>query len=96
MIIDSNFVAIFAIGVGLVITIVAILSDTISQYKLKVEKIRADAMIKAEDVRSRNQLELERLVLQDYEKAVDSRVYSNSPDILYGEDSLKPRARVKE
>jgi len=38
--------------------------DTISKYKLKVEQIRADAMVRAEEVRSRNQLELERLMHQ--------------------------------
>lgn len=64
--IDGNLVPIFAIGVGLIITVTAILSDTISKYKLKVEQIRADAMVRAEEVRSRNQLELERLMRQEH------------------------------
>ncbi len=67
--IDGDLIPIFAIGVGLIITVTAILSDTISKYKLKVEQIRADAMVRAEEVRSRNQLELERLMRQEHETA---------------------------
>ena len=67
--IDGDLIPIFAIGVGLIITVTAILSDTISKYKLKVEQIRADAMVRAEEVRSRNQLELERLMRQEHEIA---------------------------
>lgn len=63
--IDGNLVPLFALAVGLIITVTAILSDTISKHRLKMEQIRADAMVRAEEVRSRNQLELERLMRQD-------------------------------
>lgn len=66
-----NMIPIFAISVGLIITVTAILSDTISKYKLKVEQIRADAMVRAEEVRSRNQLELERLMRQERETTAE-------------------------
>lgn len=69
--IDENLIPIFAIGVGLVITMTAILSDKISKYKLRVEQIRADAMVRAEEVRSRNQLELERLMRQERETTAE-------------------------
>lgn len=63
--IGGNLVPLFALTVGLIITVTSILSKTISEHRLKVEKIRADAMVRAEEVRSRNQLELERLIRQD-------------------------------
>lgn len=70
--IDGNMIPIFAFAVGLIITMTAILSEAISKYKLKVEQIRADAMVRAEEVRSRNQLELERLMRQEHGTFVES------------------------
>ncbi len=93
--IDVNLIPIFAISVGLVITVTAILSDAISKYKLKVEQIRADAMVRAEEVRSRNQLELERLIQQDQENATYS--YKDGADPIQGyEDIARNRGRVRE
>ena len=63
--IDGNLIPLFAIAVGLIITVTKILTESISRYKLKVEQIKADAMVRAEEVRSRNELELERLMRQD-------------------------------
>ena len=51
-----DFIPIFAIGVGFIITITAILADSISKYKLKKEQIKADAMVRAEEIRAKNQL----------------------------------------
>ena len=65
MFIDGNLIPLFAIAVGLIITVTKILTESITRYKLKVEQIKADAMVRAEEVRSRNELELERLMRQD-------------------------------
>lgn len=86
--IDGNIIPIFAIGVGLIITVTAILSDTISKYKLKVEQIRADAMVRAEEVRSRNQLELERLMRQERETTAEQTQNYN--------DISRNHSRVRE
>lgn len=73
-----NIVPLCAIGVGLIITVTAILASTISKYKLEAEKIRADAMVRAEEVRSRNQLELERLMRQEQKDAAEQQVHKNT------------------
>lgn len=90
--IDGNLIPIFAIGVGLIITVTAILSDTISKYKLKVEQIKADAMVRAEEVRSRNQLELERLMRQEHGTAAGSAA---EPTQNY-ENIVRNQNRVRE
>ncbi len=74
--IDENLIPLFAITVGLIITVTKILTESISRYKLKAEQIKADAMVRAEEVRSRNELELERLVRQD--QANDAGAASNN------------------
>ena len=93
MSIGSNFIAIFAISVGFVITITAILADTISKYKLKKEQIKADAMVRAEEIRARNQLELEKLMCQGQEKAAYGTGYSSEP-VQYYEEEPKRKGRV--
>lgn len=89
------WVPIIALCVGLVITVTAILSDAISKYKLKVEQIRADAMVRAEEVRSRNQLELERLMQKDQENAAGSYKASIDPTQSYG-DITRKKSRIRE
>ena len=86
--IDEALIPIFAIAVGLIITMTAILSDKISKYKLRVEQIRADAMVRAEEVRSRNQLELERLMRQERETTAEQ-----TQDY---EDISRNKSRVRE
>ncbi|NLV36416.1 MAG: hypothetical protein GXY17_07065 [Clostridiaceae bacterium] len=88
-------IPIIALGVGLIITVTAILSDAITKYKLKVEQIRADAMVRAEEVRSRNQLELERLMQKDQASNTDG--YTEGVDPIHGyEDIARNKGRVRE
>jgi hypothetical protein len=75
--IDGNLIPLFALAVGLIITVTKILTESISRYKLKAEQIKADAMVRAEEVRSRNELELERLMRQDQANNADA-VSNNS------------------
>jgi hypothetical protein len=63
--INGEIVPIFAMTVGLIIVVTKTLTSTISKHKLDVERIKADAMVRAEEVRSRNELELEKLIRQD-------------------------------
>lgn len=62
-----------------VISIVPMVQD----YKLKKEKIKADALVRAEEVKAKNQLEIEKLYISDNNKASakpadNSEAYSNS------------------
>lgn len=81
--IDSNLIPLFAIAVGLIIGVTRILSSTFTSYRLKVEQIRADAMVRAEEVRSRNQLELEKLMRQDQAGAANQADTTNQQRAAY-------------
>ncbi len=95
MYIDGNWFPIFAIGVGLIITVTAILSDTISKTRLKIEQIRADALVRAEEVRARNQLELEKLMRQ--EQGMPSSATTGAvSDTQNSEEYSRQSARVRE
>lgn len=48
-----------------VISIVPMVQD----YKLKKEKIKADALVRAEEVKAKNQLEIEKLYISQSNKA---------------------------
>ena len=76
--IDENIIPILALLVGMVIAVTKILTNTISRHRLAVEKIRADAMVRAEEVRSRNELELERLMRQDQGRGNANNTNANS------------------
>jgi len=91
----EEFLPYFAISIGFIITITAILSDTISKYKLKVEKIKADALVRSEEVRTRNQLELERLLRQDELSSAGS-INSNDAETVQTLNHTKSKGRVRE
>ncbi len=95
MYIDGNLIPIFAIGVGFIITITAILSDSISKTKLKTEQIRADALVRAEEVRAKNQLELEKLMRQEH-GIPSSGTSSQETSAMDSEDFSRQRSRVRE
>jgi hypothetical protein len=95
-----------ALGVLLIVSVTAILARTISAYKLKAEQIRADAMVRAEEVRSRNQLELEKLMREDKEDSVSRSAFSDGDlqrihkesgeDILTDYEEPRQRSRVRD
>ncbi len=89
--IDENLVPIFAIAVALIIAVVSI----ITRYRLRVEQIRADALVRAEEVRTRNQLELEKLLRKDgvpsHETSAASSNMENNSD-----EGQKSKSRVRE
>jgi hypothetical protein len=91
----ADFIPIFALSIGFIITITAILTDAISKYKLKKEQIKADAMVRAEEVRARNQLELEKIMRQGQGNDAYGTDYSSEPGQYYEEDP-KRKSRVRE
>jgi hypothetical protein len=87
----EELVPIFAMTVGLIIAVTAM----ISKYKLKAEQIKADALVRAEEVRTRNQLELERLMRQD-EMKVPGGSQSAGAETIQNGDYTERKARVRE
>ncbi len=92
--IDGGLIPFFAIGVGLIITMTAILSDTISKTRLKTEQIKADALVRAEEIRARNQLELEKLMQQ--KDGQTGGTNSSSETVQYNDDYNRQRSRIRE
>ena len=55
---------------GMLTAVIIVTVIVYTKYRLKVEQIKADAMVRAEEVRAKNQLDLEKLMHSDYtEKA---------------------------
>ncbi len=93
--IDGKLIPIFAIAVVFVVVIAIKLTDSITKYKLKVEQIKADALVRAEEVRSRNQLELEKLIRQEQNSKSGAHVNGTETGPVYGENN-KTKSRVRE
>lgn len=76
------------IALGLIIVfgvIVVVGFETIENIVLRKAQIKADAMVRAEEVKAKNQLELEKLIHKDYEN-------SNTMDI--SGDDRKVREKI--
>ncbi|MCX8131143.1 MAG: hypothetical protein N3I35_13720 [Clostridia bacterium] len=59
---DPNLTAIICISILALIPISIVSVVKFTNLKLKTEQIRADAMVKAEEIKARNQYEIEKLV----------------------------------
>lgn len=94
--VDGGFIAVFGFAVCLVISVTAILADSITKYKLKVEQIRADALVRSEEVRTKNQLELEKLLRQESTASSDNLHVSNDEAIEDYVDSKKAKGRIRD
>jgi hypothetical protein len=92
---NGDIVPLFAMTVGLIIVVTKTLASTISKHKLDVEKIKADAMVRAEEVRSRNELELEKLMRQDQINSTTTSGNYNESAQAYDENN-KTKGRVRE
>ncbi|MCX8129865.1 MAG: hypothetical protein N3I35_07180 [Clostridia bacterium] len=65
---------------GCLTAITIVVTVQVSKYKLKVEQIKADALVRAEEIKAKNQLELERLIRVDHQKSKYSDSISGSDD----------------
>ena len=88
-------IPICALVVGLIIAVTGILARTISQHKLKVEQIRADAMVRAEAIRTRNQLELEKLIKEEQVRTENKAMYSDE-EIQTNREACRHGSRERE
>ena len=74
---DAGIIVPFIIAT-MVVLIVAM--DQAKNYFLKKEQIKADALVKVEEIKARNQLELERLVRGEKSRTADSRMELEGDD----------------
>jgi len=78
-----------------IVAVTAILANAISKHKLKVEQIKADAMVRVEEVRARNQLELERLVREEQAARAGMTDKANNYE-HQNEEYGRQKSRVRE
>ncbi|HEY9059001.1 MAG TPA: hypothetical protein VIO64_00635 [Pseudobacteroides sp.] len=60
------------------VAVIGLIIFFILRYKVKIEQIKADAMVKAEEVRAKNQLEIERMLMQERHNSYYDNFKSNS------------------
>ncbi len=88
---DSNAV----IAVAVVLISIYLTTQEVLKYRLKKEQIKADAMVRAEEIKAKNQLEIEKLIhLDSSEKVIN---ISNSEDAINNDENLNShRSRIND
>ncbi|MCX7747766.1 MAG: hypothetical protein N2645_12900 [Clostridia bacterium] len=76
--------------------ITPIIINKLIKYKLEIAKINAETTIKAEEIRARNQLEIERLLAQDknlqnQESPRSQRRFSDDEEYFEKPDRIRDR-----
>ena len=82
---EDTLIALIIMGFSSLITLFCV---GISQFKsitLRKEQIKADAMVRAEEIKCRNQIELEKLLRQDQQ----NQKITNTQDQLIGSDETR-------
>jgi uncharacterized membrane protein YgaE (UPF0421/DUF939 family) len=75
-------------GIGLV-AIICVIIFFVLRYRIKIEQIKADAMVRAEEVRAKNQLEIEKMLIEESHKTSNDKVKNNIlHDESYDEDVM--------
>lgn len=97
----EEIVPVLALIVGMVIAVTKILTKTISSHRLEVEKIRAEAMVRAEEVRTRNELELEKLMRQNQSGSNANNTNAYNSSSLYNQtepenEQRSTRERIRD
>ncbi len=72
---DNTMIAIAVVIFG-TLTFIYISMQEIFKFRLKKEQIKADAMVKAEEIKAKNQLDIEALIHKD--SAIKSSNFSNA------------------
>lgn len=60
--------------------VIPIIVNKIIKFKLEIAKINAETTIKAEEIRARNQIEIEKLVKQQVGRFSNDEEFYESPD----------------
>ncbi len=88
---DSNAV----IAVAVVLISIYLTTQEILKYRLKKEQIKADAMVRAEEIKAKNQLEIEKLIHQDVSEKVLN--ISNCENAINNDENLNGhRSRIND
>lgn len=75
---------------GMFTAIVIVTVSVYTKYRLKVEQIKADAMVRAEEVRAKNQLEMEKLMYSERTRS------NNNTESGLNTDERAVREKVNE
>lgn len=95
---DPTWVPIMGIIAGIVIPVTISTVSQISKYKIRVEQIKADALVRAEEVKAKNQLEIEKLIYQNQAAQIPKENngdrFNASSDEAHLERSARNRERI--
>lgn len=83
---DSNLTGVIIVGIVALIPITIVSVTKITNYRLKVEQIKADTVVKVEEAKARNQLEIEKLMIQDKSQAKEEPI--NRTFVISGDEEL--------
>ncbi len=86
---DQNTVIAIAVVVLGFLSFSYISMQEYMKYKLKKEQIKADALVKTEEIKAKNQLEIERLMQS--EPVVGSSTIKNRENVYTEDDVLNER-----
>lgn len=75
--VNGNLTAIIIMAILALIPITIVTVVQLSKLKLRVEQIKADAIVRAEEVKARNQLEIEKLIYQNQRTNESKKLFDN-------------------
>ncbi|MCX7923910.1 MAG: hypothetical protein N3B21_18140 [Clostridia bacterium] len=90
---DGNTVAVFGVAIISTVGLIITLSSQIMHYKLKKEQIKADAMLKAEEINAKNKLEIEQLYLVRQSSENPSGLHTGGT--RFSEDNRSVREKIR-
>lgn len=85
--VDANTTAILITGIVALIPISIISVIKIPNHRLRMEQIKAETVIKTEEIRAKNRLDIEKLMVQDSTETIPGRKnrsfeISNEDDVI--------------
>lgn len=83
------------IALAVVLVSVYLTIELVLKYRLKKEKIKADAMVRTEEVKAKNQLEIEKLIHED-SRVKEANIRNDEDDINNDENLNGHRSRIND
>lgn len=86
----NEVVAILAVLLSVYLTI-----ELVLKYRIKKEQIKADVLVRTEEVKAKNQLEIEKLIHED-SKVKEANIRDEEDDINNDEKQNGHRSRIND
>ncbi len=83
------------IALAVVLVSVYLTIELVLKYRIKKEQIKADAMVRTEEVKAKNQLEIEKLIHED-SRVKEANIRNDEDDINNDENLNGQRSRIND